>query len=338
MRSVRRLHVVLGSIVVVASVGALGGVLGNERMVHVSLVFLAAVAAAGAVFASARSGRAVWGVSDVRRRLREQSAVVENLATGVRSSRRTLRRMGRDVGENLRRVVVGTETIRTLGEDRHQETLAQLEALRKSVVAEARATEAVVQLVPRIRPSALLPASGGWAMDARSLAHLVDIVEASRPRFALELGSGSSTVYLGYLARRSGGRVVSVDHDETFAARTRAEVERHGLAEVVEVRVAPLREQSIGGDTGLWYELDAFSDVQEIDLLLVDGPPKRTEPRARRHALPALVDRLAPGAVVVLDDADRPDEKEIVRQWAADHDVFTVVEHAVSRLAVLVRN
>ena len=54
-----------------------------------------------------------------------------------------------------------------------------------------------------------------------------------------------------------------------------------------------------------------------IDLLLVDGPPAYATGYglARYPALPALHDRLAPGATVVLDDVERPGEQEVLRRW-----------------------
>lgn len=202
------------------------------------------------------------------------------------------------------------------------------------VKAESRQVEAMIHLAPRLDARALLPASGSWALDARSLAHLMDLVEAQRPPLVLELGSGTSTIYLGYLLERWGGRLVSIDHDEHFAARTRAEVSRHGLESQVELRLAPLAEQTIAGSEALWYSLEAFADLEGIGVLLVDGPPGNVAPQSRRHAVPALAGQLAPGALVLLDDAPRPDEQEIVRAWREDYSLEQL-DDGVSRIAVL---
>jgi predicted O-methyltransferase YrrM len=192
----------------------------------------------------------------------------------------------------------------------------------------------MIQLAPRVGAQALLPSSGSYALDVRSLAHLVDLVSAKRPALVVELGSGTSTVYLGYLLAQWGGRLVSFDHDEYYAARTRAEVARHGLEGHVEVRLAPLAEQSIGGSDALWYDLTAFEGLDAVDVLLVDGPPGHVAPKVRQHALPALIERLSPGALVLLDDAPRPDEEEIARTWREEHG-FEQLEAGVSRIAVL---
>ncbi len=60
---------------------------------------------------------------------------------------------------------------------------------------------------------------------------------------------------------------------------------------------------------------DLIDDL--IDLLLVDGPPAYVAGMglARYPALPVMLDRLAPGATLVLDDAERPGEQEVLRRW-----------------------
>ena len=53
-------------------------------------------------------------------------------------------------------------------------------------------------------------------------------------------------------------------------------------------------------------------------VLFVDDPPGPTGPQARYPAIPVLSDRLADGAIVVLDDASRADEATIVERWCAE--------------------
>ncbi len=44
---------------------------------------------------------------------------------------------------------------------------------------------------------------------------------------------------------------------------------------------------------------------------------------------------LAEGAVVVLDDSDRPDERAAVANWLSEHPGLEHVQEGISRLAVL---
>lgn len=206
--------------------------------------------------------------------------------------------------------------------------------LRSVARGETRETEALLQLIPRSPAEVLLPPSGKWALNARSLAHLVDIVTRERPSTILELGSGTSTVWLAHLLAGSGARIVSIDHSHEFAQLTSAELQRHGLAGAVDLRVAPLVE--IDGDRR-WYDRQVFADVSPIDLVLIDGPPEATGPMARFPAFDALRDQLGDTALILLDDSDRADETAAIEQWLASDPTLSREDHEVSRLAVLRR-
>jgi hypothetical protein len=56
-------------------------------------------------------------------------------------------------------------------------------------------------------------------------------------------------------------------------------------------------------------------------MLLVDGPPSTVAPTGlpRYPALPAFLPRLASRAIVFVDDARRPQEMEMVRQWLSHY-------------------
>lgn len=207
-----------------------------------------------------------------------------------------------------------------------------LQAFRQS---QPREVEALLQLYRDHLPRAPMPPTGQWALDASGLLELLSRIPRDRPSLVLELGSGTSTVWLAYALERSGGRLVSLDHDPGYGQRTRDLLERHELPKVAEVRDAPLREVTVGGQERLWYDPRALADVDGVDLLFVDGPPGRTGPLARYPALPLLLPRLAREALVVLDDAHRPDEQETVRRWLAEVDGLTPVPATVGTVAVL---
>lgn len=113
------------------------------------------------------------------------------------------------------------------------------------------------------------------------------------------------------------GHVYSLEHSAEFAAATRTLLSAHGLQQWATVLDAPLREHVIGGESWQWYGTDSLRG-RAIDLLLVDGPPAETGRLARYPAGPLLFPQLAPGAAVLLDDADRDEEREIARRWRAE--------------------
>jgi predicted O-methyltransferase YrrM len=159
-------------------------------------------------------------------------------------------------------------------------------------------------------PTDALPALGSWRADAGFLHHLVDVIEERRPATIVELGAGVSTlVGARALQLNGGGSWLSFDHNERFASETGERLRKLGLHATV--RHAPLRAPA-PADPGLWYQLADLPDC--IDLLIVDGPPWTVHPLVRGQA-ERLFDRLAPHAVVLLDDADRPGERLVARRW-----------------------
>jgi predicted O-methyltransferase YrrM len=170
-----------------------------------------------------------------------------------------------------------------------------------------------------------------WSHGAMRPAGLVtvcnDIVLHGRRR-VVELGSGVSTVLLARLLTQrhptSEFRLVTVEHDENWAEWVSGQLDREGLGGSVTVVHAPLRSHPLAEPGRFWYDrgaltygLDATLRGEPIDLLIVDGPPayQAGNELARYPALPALRDRLAPGATVVLDDIERPGEQEVLSRW-----------------------
>ncbi len=183
-----------------------------------------------------------------------------------------------------------------------------------------------------------LPPLTGWSAEPGLVALLQSIVIREKPLNVVELGSGVSTIVLGYALRNVGGSVTSLDHDEKYAAKTATEIERHGLQDVAVVRHEPLGAVSVGDREWRWYR-DARSDLrQPIDLLVVDGPPFATGTMARYPALPFFYEMLADDAFVVLHDLYRIDEQRIVREWMEKYPDFeaSYVE-TPKRIAVLRR-
>ena len=172
-------------------------------------------------------------------------------------------------------------------------------------------------LAPLLIEHPYLPWTEGALRPAALVAVLNEIVFAER-RILVELGSGISTIVIGRLLAERGGTLTSVEHDPEWSAIVRGHLDREGLPGTVKLVDAPLEPHPESWDGAPWYSLGAIDSLPErIDLLLVDGPPGHGEGMAhsRYPALPALADRLAPGALVILDDASREPEREIVQRW-----------------------
>ena len=205
-------------------------------------------------------------------------------------------------------------------------TLRQVRAdTQKEIQQTFRQLEALQNLSAVLPASDVLPATRGWAASPDLLMVLVDLVITERPSLVVECGSGASTLWLALAMRRFGidGRIIALDHDPVFGAKTRDFLARHGVSDLAEVRDAPLESFALDGETYSWYARRAWEDLAGIDLLFVDGPPAATGHQARYPALPLLSESLSPAATAVLDDLVVPDMQKVLQLWLDAHPDFS---------------
>ncbi|MCP2258101.1 Methyltransferase domain-containing protein [Streptoalloteichus tenebrarius] len=180
------------------------------------------------------------------------------------------------------------------------------------------------------------------ALRPSALAALLDEVLVGNRTVLVELGSGPSSVVLArLLARRGFGRLLSIEHDERWAAFVNLQLRREGLHHLVRVVHAPLTPHPAALDGLPWYsptlvrdEVTAYVErFGLIDLLLVDGPDLPTAPPApttpsaplgegnpglvRYPAMPVLRGALAPGASLLVDDVEA--SAAVLNRWADEY-------------------
>jgi predicted O-methyltransferase YrrM len=175
-------------------------------------------------------------------------------------------------------------------------------------------------LRPLLDAGPYLPWSEG-ALRPSALVKVANEITLGRRRRIVELGSGVSTIVIARLLRERGGQLHSVEHEPAWARFVSAQLELEGLGPQTKVIESPLGPHSAALEGSPWYDASLPEKLPgKIDLLLIDGPPGYGEgmERSRYPALPALRDRLVPGALVVLDDAERPGEEEIVKRWSEE--------------------
>ncbi|HET9516528.1 MAG TPA: class I SAM-dependent methyltransferase, partial [Actinoplanes sp.] len=245
------------AVAVVAPLGiavAVAALTGRERLVDALLgVLLTAT---------------VLGLLLVRRRVGAAQAASKTILKEVRMV----------VEQTQQRLVNAIEQERLAGAERQQVLLAELSrahrrterALARQRDAQTAEIEALLQLFGGDPLRAPIPPAAG-AMRPADLLALRRIIEARRPALVLEVGGGTSSVWLGYGLERCGGRLVCLDDDPASVARTRGLVAEHGLRHVVEVREAPLRPVTLDGTEHAWYDLAAIEDLTGIDLVVLGG-------------------------------------------------------------------
>lgn len=159
----------------------------------------------------------------------------------------------------------------------------------------------------------------GPSIDPHHARTLCFLLQAKRPRRVLELGSGSSTVYISTLLRRLAAPPevhIAVDHDRRFLDLTEELCRLNHCAKNIQFVHGPLGQ--VGDHPMPWYQIPPTALSQgPFDLIVVDGPPAYESHlvRAREPALPVLMSSLASGGVLILDDTNRPGEQKVLSAW-----------------------
>lgn len=270
----------------------------------------------------AAHGRLDAGVKSVEKRV---DSVAKELADVRKVTQSSLAGLGKDQTATTQALRVRVEELFK----RQSTERRQLRSLINHQVKQQAALLAAFTQLQRLVPMPLpMPRPGAWAASEDYLLWLAGDVLERRPEVVVDLGSGQSSIWMAGAMRAAGysGRVIAIDHDADYAAATVELGRRQGVSEWLHVVHAPLVEQEVGGREVTWYDPAAFADVSGVGLLSVDGPPAADNVQARWPALPALHDRLAPQARIVLDDMVREDEQEIARDWCERYPDLTRVE------------
>jgi Methyltransferase domain len=160
---------------------------------------------------------------------------------------------------------------------------------------------------------------GGWALGADALIWLIREIDARGTKTIVELGPGASSVILGVSTE---ARIVGLEHDEHYVEILAKQLASNDVKNY-ELRHAPLERRTHDGDAIEWYAAAVVASLpSQIDVLIVDGPPNFSGGRNRSPALRELRDRLQPGALIVVDDTQRPAERAMVGEWLGDRGVI----------------
>jgi predicted O-methyltransferase YrrM len=204
--------------------------------------------------------------------------------------------------------------------------------------------QSLTWLQRRMRITGSLPPLRGWAASPDVLLRLHAHIRTTRPQVIVEFGSGASTLVIAdALKQNKSGKLYSIEHSKQYGAETLANLKAEKLTNWVDLRCAelePWEGAHLNDDPekpSLWYAQALLNDIEQIDLIWVDGPPAVTCKYSRFPALPALADRITSTAEVWLDDTIRQEEKDICERWSQDHGL-TVKHYALEKgLGRLVR-
>lgn len=237
----------------------------------------------------------------------------------VAATERAAVESGTKAGEALDRVKLSGLSLERISEDLRQSAEGVHHAVARSAARVSRELEALENLYAMIPVGRPMPSVRHSGTSADAVLALVELLRSNRPSLLAICGNVVPALWAALAAQRFGidTRIIVLEHDEQLARSSRGLLAAHGVANRVEVREAQLEILELGGEVCEWYGRQAFVDLQQIDLLFVCPTSTRSGPDLRSAALPALIDRIADGGVILLDESDKDDYLEIADQWLA---------------------
>lgn len=164
-----------------------------------------------------------------------------------------------------------------------------------------------------------------WSIYPDLASLIIQKINLLQPKLIMELGSGSSTVILGYcLKQQKRGKLISLEHEEVFYEKTKELIEMHELTDYVTLIYTPFVKTEIDNFNGVWYDTSRLDNIDKIDILLVDGPPGFLQKNSRYPALPLLFNHLKDEALIIADDCNRKDEQEIINMWCKKYNFMSI--------------
>lgn len=177
----------------------------------------------------------------------------------------------------------------------------------------------------------------GWSNQgfAANLEYLEAVAKHSvtTPGPVLECGSGATTILLGILCGQRNIEVWSLENSPEWQARVTNVLTSNGISSV-HVCPSPLVEY----EDFAWYNPPLGQIPKQFSLVICDGPPGDTS-GGRYGLLPVMGDRIPPGSIILLDDAGRPGELELIRKWETEAAFETeLIQTQDSQYAVMRRH
>lgn len=159
------------------------------------------------------------------------------------------------------------------------------------------------------------------SMRPSGLVQVLNDIFISNRSSIVECGGGISTFYIARLLASRGGHLYTIENDRFWMDLLQDTLAKEGLTDLVTLIYAPLKSTDLALENIPWYDTEAISKSlsqdKKIDFLFVDGPPAYDEEikYSRYPAVPYFRSQLANDFTIVIDDANRNGEQEIIKRW-----------------------
>jgi predicted O-methyltransferase YrrM len=158
----------------------------------------------------------------------------------------------------------------------------------------------------------------GWPISPDIGLFLIERIRERHHDLVVEFGSGTSTALFAktmQTIRPGAAAVYSFEHDPVYLHKTQTLLKHHGLGDQAALIHAPLIEWRDETGDYLYYDCNAMLATLAQRLA---GAPGKTCANARYPAAPFIFKHLGQHEIdLVLDDANRSEEKAVIELWRA---------------------
>lgn len=186
-------------------------------------------------------------------------------------------------------------------------------------------------LQPLLNNQPYLPFNGG-ALRPICMAYILNEIIINQREKIIEFGSGLSTILMARLIKLNNldAKIISIEHNKPWVSLLTAYLKNEGLQDIVQIFHAELKETESPVGNVDWYNLDAilnkFTGIQ-FDLMIIDGPPANGG-KIKHSRFPALLKmshHLAKDYCVLIDDANRKGEQDMIAYYKQNHPQLSYV-------------
>jgi|LSQX01.2.fsa_nt_gb hypothetical protein len=209
----------------------------------------------------------------------------------------------------LRNKVLGINAIHQKIQDEQKETIRQIKYHQKELQA--------IELLSGFLPKNYFPVTG-FSLSFQQIQHIINDIAYFKPNLILEFGSGISTVIISNFlkANNFNAKFYSVDNDLEWQSQVKNQIAGNNNTEFLNFPIGDT-EFSFKDEKVKWYQIPSnhfLRSLNEIDLVIIDGPFGGICKYSRFGFIPFLMNKLSIDAIIFVDDTHRPDEMDICEE------------------------
>lgn len=164
-----------------------------------------------------------------------------------------------------------------------------------------------------------------------ALVFVLNEILLNKRKRIIECGTGISTLLMARLARLHNIDLVidTIDEDEEWLTIIYDLIEKEDLAKYVNFIHAPI----LSNDGTYWYDEQSINNKlknEKIDMILIDGPKTFDNKIIRYNAVKYFRKKFSNNYIIILDDANRKGEKEIINRWKKEFNIDFICENNIA--------